>query len=161
MATRMATSVDVDEMIANLPKDERLIVERLRALVFECLPKAEEKAYYGLAIPFYRHHRLICFIWPASVFWTPAHPKGQTRGTSLGFSQGNLMSNEKELLLSEGRKQVYVMYFQKLSDINDDDVRALLFEAGMIDDHFGEQKKKKRPGGLNKATKKPGLKNRK
>ena len=36
----------VDEIIASLPRSEQVIVKRLRTLVFECLPKAEEKSYY-------------------------------------------------------------------------------------------------------------------
>jgi hypothetical protein len=59
----------------------------------------------------------------------------------LGFCQGNLMSNENGVLLAEGRKQVYVMYFHSLNEIREDQVRALLFEAGMIDDTFGKRKK--------------------
>lgn len=139
----------VDEMIANLPKDEQLIVKRLRALVHECLPFATEKGYYDMDVPFYTRHRLICFIWPASVAWGSKRPaEAQKRkGVALGFSQGNLMSNENGILKSEGRKQVYVMYFHSLKDINDDEVRALLFEAGMIDDAFGEKKKKKKKRG--------------
>ena len=133
----------VDEMILNLPKDERVIVNRLRALVMECLPAATEKEYYGEGVPFYSHHRQICFIWPASVFWGPKRTleTQKPKGVSLGFCQGNLMSNEDGILKAEGRKQVYVMYFHSLKDINEDQVRALLFEAGMVDDTFADRKK--------------------
>ena len=133
-------------MIMNLPKDEQVIVKRLRSLIVECLPAATEKEYYGEGVPFYSHHRQICFIWPASVFWGPKRTleiqKG--KGVSLGFCQGNLMSNEHGVLKAEGRKQVYVMYFHSIKDINDEQVRSLLFEAGLIDDTFGHEKKKMR-----------------
>lgn len=137
-------SKTVDEMIMNLPKVEQVIVNRLRALVLECLPSATEKPYYGEGVPFYSHHRMICFIWPASVFWGPKRtPETQkSKGVSLGFYQGYLMSNEDGTLLAEGRKQVYVIYFHSLNEIKEDKVRALLFEAGMIDDAFGERKKR-------------------
>jgi hypothetical protein len=139
---------DVDEMISALPADERVLVNRLRAIVTECLPKATEKAYYGMGVPFYTHNRLICFIWPPSVFWDtkkgPREPRNP-KGVSLGFCQGNLMSNEDGALLAEGRKQVYVMYIKSIKDLDEDQVRALLFEAGMIDEEFGLMKKKKRP----------------
>ena len=46
------------------------------------------------------------------------------------------MSNENNLLKAERRKQVSVMYFYTLRDIREDEVRALLFEASMIDDSF-------------------------
>jgi hypothetical protein len=134
----------VEEMLANLPKEERVLVNRLRALISECLPKAEEKAYYGEGVPFYRHNKLICYIWPASVFWGPKRTDEtqKKKGTTLGFNQGFLMSNEDGVLKAEGRKQVYVMYFQSQKDIDEDQIRALLFEAGMIDDSFAKKKKK-------------------
>jgi len=132
----------VDQIIASLPRSEQVIVKRLRLLVLECLPKAEEKSYYDMGIPFYRHNRLICFIWPASVYWGPKRTleTQQKKGTALGFNQGNRMSNEDGALLAEGRKQVYCMYFHSLKDMDEAQVRALLFEAGMIDEGF----KKKR-----------------
>jgi len=138
---------NVDEMIAVLPRDERVVANRLRALIAECIPKAEEKAYYGLGVPFYRHNKLICFIWPPSVYWDPRGKKKESRnpkGTSLGFCQGYLMSNEDGVLLAEGRKQVYVMYFKALNEVNENQVRALLFEAAMIDESFKKNLKKKK-----------------
>jgi hypothetical protein len=138
---------DVNEMVAALPRDERAIVNRLRVLVAECVPKAEEKAYYGMGVPFYTHHRLICFIWPPSVFWNTSGKKKEPRnpkGVSLGFCQGNMMSNEDGALLAEGRKQVYVHYIKSLNDLDENQVRALLFEAAMIDDEFGLRKKRKK-----------------
>lgn len=139
-----AKTVDIDLMIAALPRNEQVIVKKLRALVMECIPQATEKAYYDIAIPFYTRNRLICFIWPPSASWEPGaiHEKRKSKGVSLGFNQGNLMSNEDGLLLAEGRKQVYVMYFKKLDDIDEGQVRALLFEAAMIDEQFAKRKKK-------------------
>jgi len=140
----MPSKKTVEEMIISLPKAEQVIAKRLRVLVMECLPLATEKGYYGEGVPFYTHHRMICFIWPASVFWGPKRnlTTNTAKGVTLGFCQGNLMSNEDGVLLAEGRKQVYVMYFRSLSEIKEDHVRALLFEAGMIDDTFGERKKR-------------------
>lgn len=140
----MPSKKTVDEMIMSLPKVEQVIVNRLRALVMECLPLATEKGYYGEGVPFYAHHRMICFIWPASVFWGPKKDLAtqKAKGVSLGFCQGNLMSNEDGVLVAEGRKQVYVMYIHALNEIREDQVRALLFEAGMVDDTFGERKKR-------------------
>jgi len=133
----------VDEIIASLPRSEQVIVKRLRLLVLECLPKAEEKSYYDMGVPFYRHNRLICFIWPASLFWGPKRTleTQQKKGVALGFNQGNLMSNQDGVLLAEERKQVYCMYFHSLKDIDEAQVRALLFEAGMIDEGFKKKRK--------------------
>jgi hypothetical protein len=140
-----ATTADIDQMIATLPRNEQVLVKRLRALVMECIPQATEKAYYGLGIPFYTRNRLICFIWPPSMAWEPGtnDEKRKAKGVSLGFNQGNLMSNEDGVLLAEGRKQVHVMYFKELNDIDEAQVRALLFEAAMIDEQFAKKKRRK------------------
>jgi hypothetical protein len=142
----MPSKKTVDEMIMGLPKPEQVLVKRLRALILECLPSATEKEYYGMGVPFYTHHRMICFIWPATVFWGPKRTTEtqNAKGTSLGFCQGNLMANEDGVLLAEGRKQVYVMYLHSVNDIKEDQIRALLFEAAMIDDAFGEKKRRKK-----------------
>ena len=132
----------VDEAIEALPRTEQVIVKRLRALVKECLPKAIEESKYGWGVPFYSHHRLICFIWPPSINWGAKEKNDKKeKGVTLGFCQGNKMSNEDGALLSEGRKQVYCMYFKTLADVNDDQVRALLFEAELVDDGFKKKKK--------------------
>ena len=139
----MAGGVTIDDMLSTLPKPERVMVDRLRSLVIECLPKATEKEFYGLGIPFYRHHRLICYIWPSSVLWETDKPDPAKKGVvTLGFCQGYMMSNDEGLLLAEGRKQVYVMYFRKLSEIDDNIIRGLLYEAGIVDDAFGLAKSK-------------------
>ena len=130
----------VEEALQRVPKEERVVVERLRVLVKECLPKAEEKAYYGVGVPFYRHNRLICFIWPPSINFGKDNRAHQEKGVSLGFNQGNLMSNDEGVLLAEGRKQVYVMYFKTVADIDEQLVRSLLYEAEMLDDSFRKKK---------------------
>jgi hypothetical protein len=138
-----AKPVDIDQMIATLPRDEQVLVKRLRALIVECIPQATEKAYEGQVMPFYTRNRLICFILPPSVVWETNTDLGKrkTRGVALGFNQGNLMSNEDGALLAEGRKQVYMMYFKKLADIDEKQIRSLLFEAAMIDGQFVKKKK--------------------
>lgn len=136
-------TVDIDEMIATLPRDEQVLVKRLRALVTECIPQAKEKMYGDMVMPFYTRHRMICFIWPPSASWEPkpACEKQKAKGVALGFNYGKLMSNEDGALLAEGRKQVYMMYFKKLADIDENQLKALLFEAAMIDDQFARRKK--------------------
>lgn len=142
----MATARTVEEMMEDLPKKERLMVEKLRSLIRECIPKAIEKPYYGVGVPFYSHNRMICFIWPPSVFWGPRRTLDgkKKKGLSLGFCQGNLMANEEGILKSEGRKQVYVLYVESLSDIDEAMIRTLLFEASLIDESFGPKKIKRK-----------------
>jgi len=134
-----------EEMVATLPRAEQVLVKRLRALITECIPKATEKLYYDMGLPFFRHNKLICFVWPESLFWGPNRTKEtqSRKGTSLGFNQGYLMSNEDGALLAEGRKQVYVLYLKSIKDLDENQVRALLFEAAMIDESFAKKKKKR------------------
>jgi len=132
----MPSAKTVDEMIMNLPAKERAIAKRLRDLVLECLPLATEKPYYGLGVPYYSRRRQICYIFPSSALYGP-EDKVHDKNVTLGFCQGNKMFNENSVLKVEGRKQVRVMYFSSLRDIKEDQVRALLFEASMIDDSFG------------------------
>lgn len=137
----MKKQLTVEEAIRSLPKTELAIVMRLRALITDCLPRAEEKGYYGLGVPFYTRHRMICFIWPSSFQWGKK-PKDHTgKLVTLGFCQGNRMSNEDGILKAEGRKQVYCMYINSLAELPEDRIRTLLFEAEMIDDGFGLKKK--------------------
>lgn len=133
----------VDEAILSLPKPELAMFRRLRELIQECLPKAVEEPKYGLGVPFYRRHRMICFIWPSSFYWGPKKKEtsGKPAMVTLGFCYGNLMSNEDGALASDGRKQVYCIYFKSLEEINDDQVRALLFEAELIDEGFKKKSK--------------------
>lgn len=138
----MKQHASVEEFLAALPRNEQLIVKRLRTLVKDCLPKAEEKFNYG--VPYYRHNKLICFIWPPDAYFGSHEGKARAKekGVTLGFNYGNKMSNDQGLLLAEGRKQVYVMYFKDVKDINDADVRSQLYEAGALDDSYAKKPKR-------------------
>src|SRR5687768_791346 len=134
MASNASSKMSVDDVILGLPRSEQLIVKRLRALILEALPHVTEKNNYR--VPFYTRNRMMLFIWPPSIYWGPQKDKWNSKGVTLGFCQGNLMSNEDGVLRSEGRKQVYCMYFHTLKEINDEQVRALLFEADLVDQQF-------------------------
>ena len=140
MAKEHLLARSVDEIIANLPRQEQIIVTRLRSLILECLPNAIEKNSYG--VPYYTHHRMICFIWPPTIRWgNKDNWSKKSKGVVLGFCQGNRMSNEEGKLLAEGRKQVYCVYFTQLNEINEAEVRAWLFEDELIDESFRQLKK--------------------
>jgi len=138
-----ANYASLEEMLLTLPTGERKIVQHLRAIVLECLPKAKEKLSYG--VPFYRRNRMICFIWPPTITWDPQQLKKKeaniAKGVTLGFCQGNRMSNEDGALLAEGRKQVYCIYFKTLKEIDEQQIRALLFEAELVDESFKKKRK--------------------
>lgn len=138
-------TVDVDEIVAGLPRTEQVIVKRLRALIMDCIPHATEKTYYDFHIPFYTHNKLICFLWPPSLSGEgdADAKKRHEKGVALGFNQGHLMANN-HLLLAEGRKQVRVTYFKHINDVDEPLVRSLLYEAALVDEAFAKKKKRRR-----------------
>jgi hypothetical protein len=130
----------VDELIELVCREEQVIVRRLRAIIRECLPHAIEKNTYGA--PFYSRHRMICFLWQPSLYWGSKNRTLEERGVTLGFCQGNRMMNERKLLLREGRKQMYCIYYRSLDEIDEDQVRAWLYEADLVDQEFQKKRKK-------------------
>lgn len=133
-------SLSIDEVLLSLPREEAVIVKRLRALILEALPHVTEKNSDG--VPLYTHNRMMLFIWPPSIYWGAKKESYGSKGVTLGFCQGNRMANDQGLLLKEGRKQIYCMYFHHPKEIHDDQLRALFFEADMIDQQFSKKKKK-------------------
>jgi hypothetical protein len=91
-------------------------------------PRVSEKFSYG--VPYYKRNRQLCFIWPSS------SPPGPNDGSvSFGLCYGNKLSNDEGLLLSEGRKQVYVIRFKTLSEINvlENSLKQIIMEALLVD----------------------------
>jgi hypothetical protein len=126
--------MDVNEFIINLPKEERIIVSRLRDLLFETEPRFHEKLSYG--VPYFSRNRRVCFIWPASAPLGPMNAK-----VSFGFCYANLLSNAQGLLLKEGRKQVYIARFSSVNEIDEKLLLEIIHEALLVD-HLHLQKKK-------------------
>ena len=133
MADSADATYSVDEIILGLPRQEQVIVKRLRSLILENLPHVVEKNNYGA--PYYTGNRLMLFVWPPSLYWGKKQIS-PNKGVTLGFCQGNRMDNSDGHLLAEGRKQVYCMYFKSLREIDEDLVRALIFEADLVDKQF-------------------------
>jgi hypothetical protein len=123
----------VGEMLDYLPEPELKITERLRALIFECIPDAKEKLSYN--VPFYSRHTRIVFIWPGAIPWGKTSP-----GVQIGFCKGNLLSDPSYLDMGR-RKQVYTKTFHSLKDINVQMLQQLLFEAVIIDEDEYKQKR--------------------
>jgi uncharacterized protein YdhG (YjbR/CyaY superfamily) len=126
----------IDEFLAFLPEDELVIVERLRKLVFYCLPEAREKLSFN--VPYYYHHRNFCFIWPASVTWG----KNKTyEGVRFGFAYGHQLTDEIGYLDKGGRKQIYWKDFTSIKEIDAELLKTYIYEAIYIDeDHFRKKK---------------------
>lgn len=117
----------VEDFLAFLPKHELQIVSYLRELVKDCIPQAKEKLAFN--VPFYYRHAQICCIWPASVPWG-----NLKEGVALGFSKGHLLPDDTDYLLKEERKKVTRKIFTSLDEIEDDMLRAFLFEAVALDE---------------------------
>jgi hypothetical protein len=127
----------VEDFLEFLPADELRIVDALRMLVLDCMPDAIEKLSFN--VPFYKRHKTVCFIWPASVFWGS---KKTYEGVRFGFANGYLMQDEIGYLNKGDRKQIYWRDFTSVSEIDISLLRAYLFEAMMIDDETKAIKKR-------------------
>lgn len=119
---------NVGELLAYLPEHQLVIIERLRELVFECIPGVEERLSFNVL--FYRKYRCICFFWPGAVAWGSK----TWEGVEIGFQYGNLLADEINYLERGTRKQVFSKRFFRLEDINEDVLRAYLWEAAEVDE---------------------------
>jgi hypothetical protein len=129
---------NVDEFLDYLPEDELKMTELLRKLIFSCLPEVTEKLAYN--VPFYKHHRSICFIWPASILWGKSK---SYKGVRLGFTNGYLMQDEIQFLDKGNRKQMYWKDFKRIDEIDIELVKSYIFEAILIDEHLKNSRKGK------------------
>jgi hypothetical protein len=121
----------VDEFLDFLPEDELKMVNLLRRLIFDYVQGVTEKLSYN--VPFYKKHKGIFFIWPASVLWG----KNQTyKGVRFGFQQGYLIADEINYLKRDNRKQVYWKDFSSIKEIDIDLLKVYIFEAIRIDEQF-------------------------
>ena len=129
--------MDIVDFIASLPNDERILVSKLRALLFDTEPRFREKLSYG--VPYFSRNRRVCFLWPSSAPFGPTTAK-----VSLGFCYANLLSNVQGLLLKEGRKQVYIVRFSSISEIDEKLLLEIIQEALIVDDLFLQEKEIKK-----------------
>jgi hypothetical protein len=126
----------VEEFLDFLPEEELKLVELLRKIIFDCAPGIIEKLSYN--VPFYKLHKGIFFIWPASVLWG----KKQTyEGVRLGFQQGFLMADEIGYLDKGGRKQVYWHNYSSIKEPDIELLKTYIFEALLIDEQLSEKKR--------------------
>lgn len=126
----------VEEYISFLPADEQGITAYLRNIILETSPKFTEKLSYG--VPYFYINSRVCFIWPAS---SPLSIHKQ--GVQLGFCKGNKLSNLHGIIDMADRKEVGIILFTALSEINEELVKELLFEAIELDALVATRRKKK------------------
>lgn len=134
---------NVEDFISELTGNEKLLVRRLRSLILETEPRLQEKLSYG--VPYFFHHRRICFLWPSSCIpGSESRPVPVHGEVTLGLCYGNLLSNAQGLLLKEGRKQVYVIKFSATDQIDEQALREIIQEAVLVDEEFKKKNNKKR-----------------
>ena len=113
-----------------LPDNERLILDILRQLVIETLPKyCKEKISFS--VPYFYGNRGICIIWPASV---PGG--GITEGVLFGFWQGKHLKDTDNYLTHGTNKKVYYKIFKAPAQINIRALKKLLKEAIEFDNRL-------------------------
>lgn len=118
----------VDAFLDYLPEDELAITIALREIILEAMPECEEKLSYN--VPFYGMNRKICFIWPASILWGK---KKTYEGVRMGFTYGNLLSNEANFLDLRNKKQVGYHDFKSVTEIDREFIEQFLYEAIELD----------------------------
>jgi hypothetical protein len=121
-----------------LPKDEQILARRLRSLIFEAEPRIQEKLSYG--VPYFYRNRRIVFLWPSSACNGPKDAK-----IILGFCYGNLLSNEQHVLIGESRKQVYILKFSALADIDEKVVSEICAKQYLLTSNSQKIKKHREP----------------
>lgn len=136
---------DWTDFAAALPREERLVFQFLHHLILEVEPRLVEKVNYG--VPYFSRHKRVCFIWPVSAPNAPTAKNQTWHNTivSLGFCYGNLLSNHQNLLLSEGRKQVYIVRLKSLAQAKslEQEIREIVLESVLLDESMDRAIRKK------------------
>jgi len=111
-----------------LPENERIIVDVIRQIIIENLPKeCKEKISYN--VPFFYRKRGLCIIWPSTI------PRGGIKeGVLLGFWYGYKL-NDNDRYLSHGtNKQIFYKIYKSPDEIDEKALVKLLKEAVRVDD---------------------------
>lgn len=117
-----------------LPEQERIIVDVLRQIVKENLPK-ECKEKISFNVPFFYGNRGICIIWPAAV------PRGGIKeGVLFGFWYGNRLYDHDRYLTHGTNKQIFYRIYKTAEEIDERAIVKLLKEAIAVDKLFVKRK---------------------
>lgn len=110
-----------------LPSDQRIIVDILRQIIIENLPKGfKEKISFN--VPYFHGKRGICIVWPAFI------PRGGIKeGVLLGFWYGNRLEDKNGYLQRGTNKQIYYKIFKSPEEIDEIAISSLLKEAVSLD----------------------------
>lgn len=84
-------------------------------------------------IPFYYGRSWICYLNPL-----------KNGKVELAFIRGNELSNEQALLDNKGRKQVFGIEFETITDIPHQSINEIIKEALALDDMIAYESKRKK-----------------
>lgn len=115
---------ELEDFYTKLTSNEFPIVNELISILSE-FPSLYLKVSYS--VPYFFQKSRVCFVWPAS---TKSGPKS---GVQLGFCNGYLLDDRLGILEKNGRKQVYVITFHKVSEIQKDIIREYVKYAIEVD----------------------------
>lgn len=118
------------ELYENITENERIVVDVLRQIIKETLPKnCKEKISYN--VPFFYGKKGICIVWPSSI------PRGGIKeGVLLGFWYGNRLSDVDGYLTHGTNKQIFYKIFYSPNEINEKAIKKLLNEAVKADQSY-------------------------
>ncbi|MBL7698261.1 MAG: DUF1801 domain-containing protein [Chitinophagaceae bacterium] len=121
------------DLFSILPENERIIVDVLRQIIIETLPKyCSEKISYN--VPFFYGNKGICIIWPSTV------PRGGIRkGVLLGFWYGNKLNDVDRFLERGTNKQIFYKIYHAPEEIDEKPIKKLLKEAVKLDGSFRQR----------------------
>lgn len=118
----------VQELLDHLPQDERALTEEIRELLISEAPELKERLSFN--VPFYKQHRDVCFIWPASVIWGG---RKTYDGVRFALTSGHLVPGCEPYLHRGGRKQVLWRDLTTITAADERMIRRLLRAALAVD----------------------------
>ena len=110
-----------------LPENEKIIVDVLRHIVIDTLPKyCKEKISFN--VPYFYGKKGICIIWPSTI------PRGGIKeGVLFGFWYGNRLDDVDKYLIQGTNKQIFYKIYKTPKEINQRKIVRLLKEAVGVD----------------------------
>ena len=112
----MHASANVDLYIEGLPDEEKWIAEKLRELIFEIIPNAEER--FSFKIPFYHYFGMFCYI-----------NRLKAGGVELAFCRGKDLILAFPELHMNGRAMIAGISIRQLHQMDSGLVRSILSAA--------------------------------
>ena len=119
----------VEDFIYQLEGNQREVLLYFHHLLTTDLNLTEKIRY---KIPFYYGKSWICYLNPT-----------KDGKIEFAFIRGNELSNAQGLLENKGRKQVYSLTFEKVSDIPQSTIQEIIQEAILLDETTPYQSKRK------------------